>query len=34
VKTVQAWRSGHERMAAAAATRAVGVDLGAGGLVL
>jgi hypothetical protein len=27
VKTAQAWRAGHERMAAAAATRAAGVDL-------
>jgi len=33
VRTAQAWRDGHERMAAAAAaTRAAGVDLDAGGL--
>jgi hypothetical protein len=34
VKTAQAWRAGHERMAAAAATYTAGVDLGAGGLEL
>jgi hypothetical protein len=34
VKTAQAWRTGHERMAAAAATRTAGVDLDAGGLEL
>jgi hypothetical protein len=34
VKTAQAWRSGYERMAAAAATRTAGVDLDAGGLEL
>jgi hypothetical protein len=30
VKAAQAWRAGHERMAAAAATRGVGVDRDAG----
>ena len=34
VKTAQAWRAGHERMAAAAATRTEGVDLDAGGMEL
>jgi hypothetical protein len=34
VKTAEAWRSGAERMAAAAATRAASVDLDAGGLEL
>jgi ATP-dependent exoDNAse (exonuclease V) alpha subunit len=34
VKTAQAWRAGHERMAAAAATRTAGVDLDAGGMEL
>jgi hypothetical protein len=34
VKTAQAWRAGHERMAAAAATRAAGVDLEADGVEL
>jgi hypothetical protein len=29
-KTAQAWRAGHERMAAAAATSAAGIDLDAG----
>jgi conjugative relaxase-like TrwC/TraI family protein len=33
-RTAQAWRSGAERMAAAAATRAASVDLDAGGLEL
>jgi hypothetical protein len=32
MKTAQAWRAGHERMAAAATTRTVGIDLDAGGL--
>ena len=31
MKTAQAWRAGHERMAAAATTRTVGIDLDAGG---
>ena len=30
VKSAQAWRAAHERMAAAAATRSAGFDLGAG----
>jgi conjugative relaxase-like TrwC/TraI family protein len=30
VKSAQAWRAGHERMAAAAATRSAGIDLDAG----
>jgi conjugative relaxase-like TrwC/TraI family protein len=34
VKTAQAWRAGHERMTAAAATRTAGVDLDAGGMEL
>ena len=34
VKTAQAWRAGHERMAAAASTRTAGVDLDAGGMEL
>jgi ATP-dependent exoDNAse (exonuclease V) alpha subunit len=34
VKTAQAWRAGHERMAAAAATPTAGIDLDAGGLEL
>jgi hypothetical protein len=34
VRTAQAWRAGHERMAAAAQTRTAGVDLDAGGLEL
>jgi conjugative relaxase-like TrwC/TraI family protein len=34
VKAAQAWRTGQERMAAAAATRTAGVDLDAGGLEL
>jgi hypothetical protein len=34
VKTAQAWRAGHERVAAAAATPTVGVHLDAGGLEL
>jgi len=34
VKTAQAWRESHERVAAAAATPTVGVDLDAGGLEL
>jgi hypothetical protein len=34
VRTAQAWRSGYERMAAAAATRTAGIDLDAGGLEL
>jgi hypothetical protein len=34
VKTAQAWRGGYERMAAAAATRAAGVDRDAGGFEL
>jgi ATP-dependent exoDNAse (exonuclease V) alpha subunit len=34
VKTAQAWRAGHERMAAAATTRAAGIDLDAAGLEL
>ena len=34
VKTAQAWRAGHERMAAAASTRAAGMDFDAGGLEL
>jgi hypothetical protein len=34
VKTAQAWRAGHERMAAAATTRAAGTDLDAAGLEL
>jgi hypothetical protein len=33
-KTAQAWQAGYERMAAAAATRAAGIDLDAGGLEL
>ena len=32
VKTAQVWRAGHERMAAAAATRTAGIDLDAGGI--
>jgi len=34
VKTARAWRAGHERVAAAAATPTVGVHLDAGGLEL
>jgi conjugative relaxase-like TrwC/TraI family protein len=34
VKTAQAWRNGHNRMAAAAQTRAAGLDLDAGGIEL
>ena len=32
MKTAQAWRAGHKRMAAAATTRTAGIDLDAGGL--
>jgi hypothetical protein len=34
LKTAQAWRGGHERMAAAAATRTPSIDLDAAGLDL
>ena len=34
LKTAQAWRAGHERMAAAAATRTASIDLDAAGLDL
>jgi conjugative relaxase-like TrwC/TraI family protein len=34
IRTTEAWRAGHERMAAAQATRSAGVDLDAGGLDL
>jgi hypothetical protein len=34
LKTGQAWRAGHERMAAAAATRTASIDLDAAGLHL
>jgi hypothetical protein len=34
LKTAQAWRAGHARMAAAAATRTASIDLDAAGLDL
>jgi hypothetical protein len=34
IRTTEAWRAGHERMAAAQATRSAGVDHDAGGLDL
>jgi hypothetical protein len=34
LKTAQAWRAGHDRMVAAAATRTASIDLDAAGLHL
>ena len=34
IRTTQAWRAGHERMAAAGATRAAGIDIESGGIEL